>query len=155
TALSCTMAPTPTPREVCRHCGVEWRPGWERCHRCGATLRNRIAAAAAAAEARDTSGLELDRRPRPGPREAPTGRTARVEPSEAPTRELTAEPRPRADPASLVALSQLLSGALAVLLVGQVLIPAVLPSVTALVLYALRGERVGALRWIAASVPWV
>jgi Zn-finger nucleic acid-binding protein len=52
-------------------------------------------------------------------------------------------------------VSQLLSGALAVLLVAQVLVPAVLPSLTALTLHALRGERVGVLRWIAASVPWL
>ena len=56
------MAPTPTARDVCRHCGNEWRPGWERCRRCGATLRNRITAPVGANEVTDVSGLELDRR---------------------------------------------------------------------------------------------
>ena len=147
------MAPTPTARDVCRHCGIEWRAGWERCHRCGATLRNRVPATAGAPERTDTSGLELDRRPKL-PREATTARLPRVEPSEAPTRELTPEKRPVADPSTHVALTQLLSGALGVLLLLQLLLPAVLPSLTPLAVAALRGERVGPLRWMLALVPW-
>jgi Zn-finger nucleic acid-binding protein len=150
------MAPTTTARDVCRHCGIEWRAGWERCHRCGATLRNRVAAPVDGAPA-DSSGLELDRhhRPRTAPRETPTARLPRVEPSEAPTRELAPEPPAAADLSSLVAVPQLLSGALGLILLVQLLLPAVLPSLTQLAVHALRGERVGALRWVLASVPWV
>jgi Zn-finger nucleic acid-binding protein len=148
------MASLPTARDVCRHCGNEWRPGWERCRRCGATLRNRVAAPASATETTDRSGLELDRRARPAPREATTARVPRVEPSEAPTRELAPEPRPPADPSTLVSVTQLLSGALGVLLLVQLFFPTALPSLTALAVHALRGERVGALRWLLAALPW-
>lgn len=151
------MAPITTTRDVCRHCGAEWRPGWGRCHRCGATLRNRVAAPVEGAETREESGLELDRRPRP-PARAPAGvstaRRPRIEPSEAPTRELAPEPRPPADPSRLVSVALVLSGALAVLLVAQVLFPAALPSLAGLAVHALRGERVGALLWLVACVPW-
>jgi len=150
------MAPTTTARDVCRHCGIEWRAGWERCHRCGATLRNRVSATAEGAPDA-ASGLELDRRPRPRPvpREATTARLPRVEPSEAPTRELSPEPQPTADPTSLVSVTQLLSGALGLVLLAQLLLPFALPSLTELAVHALRGERVGALRWMVAAVPWV
>ncbi len=148
------MATTPTARDVCRHCGNEWRPGWERCRRCGAALRNRIAAPVAATEAAEESGLQLDRRPRVAPRETPTARVSRVEPSEAPTRELAPEARPPPDPSTLVSVTQLLSGALGVLLLAQLFFPAVIPSLTALAVHALRGERVGAQRWLLASLPW-
>jgi len=145
-----TMAPTTTPRDVCRHCGIEWRPGWERCHRCGATLRNRVATATT----RDSSGLELDRRPRTVPREEPTARVPAVQPSEAPTRELAPEEAPRLDPATRIALIQMLAGVLGTALLGQVLLPTVLPSMTALAVSAFRGERVDALSWILAAAPW-
>jgi len=148
------MAPTPTARDVCRHCGNEWRPGWERCRRCGAALRNRVAAPVGTAAPAEDSGLELDRRPRALPREAPTGRVSRVEPSEAPTRELSPEPRPPADPSTLVSVTQLLSGALGLLLLVQLFLPVALPSLTQLAVHAFRGERVGGLRWLLASLPW-
>jgi Zn-finger nucleic acid-binding protein len=151
------MPPTPTARDVCRHCGNEWRPGWERCRRCGATLRNRITAQVNAPEVRDGSGLELDRRPRasPSPREATTARVPRVEASESPTRELSAEPAPSRDPATLVSLTQVLTGALGLLLLAQLLFPAVLPSLTGLTVRAIRGGPVGGLSWFLAAVPWI
>jgi len=147
------MAPTTTARDVCRHCGNAWRPGWERCRRCGATLRNRVAAPATEPEATVDSGLELDRRSR-ATRETPTARLSRVEPSEAPTRELAPEPRPPADPSTLVSVTQLLSGALGVLLLVQLLVPAAVPSLTVLGLRAVHGERVGWPLWLLASLPW-
>jgi len=152
------MAPTTTARDVCRHCGIEWRAGWERCHRCGATLRNRVSAPVEGS-APDASGLELDRgprpRPRPGPREATTGRLPRVEPSEAPTRELSPEPAPGTDPISLISVTQLLSGALGLVLLAQLLLPSALPSLTQLAVHVLRGHSVGPLRWVLAAVPWI
>ncbi|HZJ52900.1 MAG TPA: zf-TFIIB domain-containing protein [Myxococcaceae bacterium] len=148
------MAPTPTARDVCRHCGNEWRPGWERCRRCGAKLRNRITAPVTAAEVTDASGLELDRRARQHPRQTTTARVARVDASEAPTRELSAETAPPRDPATLISLTQLLTGALGLLLLAQLLFPAALPSLTALTVLAIRGGRVGALPWLLAAVPW-
>jgi len=148
------MATTPTARDVCRHCGNEWRPDWERCRRCGATLRSRVTAPIAGTEVRGHSGLELDRHPRVPPRETSTARVSRVEPSEAPTRELSPESRPPADPSTLVSVNQLLGGGLGVLLLAQLLFPAAVPSLTVLALHALRGERVGALRWLLASFPW-
>lgn len=51
-------------------------------------------------------------------------------------------------------MAQVLSGALAVLLVAQVLFPAALPSLARLAVHALRGERVGAFLWLVACVPW-
>src|SRR5262245_42276883 len=149
------MAPTPTARDVCRHCGNEWRPGWERCRRCGATLRNRITAQVNAPEVKDGSGLEIDRRPRTSPKEAITARVARVDASESPTRELSAELAPSRDPATLVSLTQVLTGALGLLLLAQLLFPAVLPSLTGLTVRALRGGPVGALSWFLAAVPWI
>ena len=148
------MAPPTTARDVCRHCGNEWRPGWERCRRCGATLRNRVAAPVTGAEAKDESGLELDRHPRPAAKEATTARLPRVEVSEAPTRELAPEPRPAADPSTLVSVTQLLTGALGLLLLAQLLLPTVLPSLTALLVHVLRGERVGWISWVLAALPW-
>ena len=149
------MASTPTARDVCRHCGNEWRAGWERCRRCGATLRNRITAQVTAPEVTDRSGLELDRRPRPSPREAITARVPRVDASESPTRELSAEPAPPRDPATLISLTQALTGALGLLLLAQLLFPAALPSLTALTVRAIRGGPVGGLSWFLAAVPWI
>ena len=148
------MASTPTARDVCRHCGNEWRPGWERCRRCGAALRNRITEAVAAPAVTDASGLELDRRPRPSPKEAITARVARVEVSESPTRELSPETPPARDPSTLVSITQVLTGALGLLLMAQLLSPAVLPSLTALAVRAIRGEPVGGLAWLLAAAPW-
>ena len=151
------MAPTTTPQDICGHCGSAWRPGWERCRRCGATARNRIRTPVPGAESPEASGLELDRRPRPRPRRAPEAsvpRAPRAEASEAPTRELAPEPGPAADPTPRVAAAQLLSGMLALLLLLQVAAPAALPSLALLAVQAFRGERVGALRWLAASLPW-
>jgi len=149
------MAPTTTARDVCRHCGNEWRPGWERCRRCGATLRNRITAQIANGEAQEDSGLELDRRRRTGPKEATTARVPRVEPSESPTRELSPEARPPADPATRISVVQLLTGALGVLLLAQLLAPGVIPTLTGLVVHAVRGERVSWLSWALGALPWV
>src|SRR4029453_511995 len=151
------MATTPTPRDVCRHCGNEWRPGWERCRRCGATLRNRITAPPAANETTDVSGLELDRphRHRSSPKEAITARVTRVEAAESPTRELSTEPAPSRDPATLVSLTQVLTGALGLLLLAQMLFPAALPSLTGLTVRAIRGGPVGGLSWFLAAVPWI
>jgi Zn-finger nucleic acid-binding protein len=149
------MATTPTARDVCRHCGNEWRPGWERCRRCGATLRNRITAPVDANEATDVSGLELDRRRRSSPKEAITARVARVEASESPTRELSTEPAPSRDPATLVSLTQVLTGALGLLLLAQLLFPAALPSLTGLTVRAIRGGSVAGLWWFLAAVPWI
>src|SRR5215472_6048414 len=126
------MAPTTTARDVCRHCGNEWRPGWERCRRCGATLRNRITAKG---EAPDDSGLELDRRRRTRSKETTTARVPRVEQSEAPTRELSPEARPPADPSTRISVIQVLTGALGVALLAQLLAPSVLPTLTALVVH--------------------
>src|SRR4029453_7417739 len=151
----CPMAPAPTARGVCRHCGNEWRPGWERCRRCGATLRNRITAPVDANEATDVSGLELDRRRRSSPKEAITARVARVEASESPTRELSTEPAPSRDPATLVSLTQVLTGALGLLLLAQLLFPAALPSLTGLTLRAIRGGAAAGLWWFLAAVPWI
>ncbi|HET6984720.1 MAG TPA: hypothetical protein VFI53_21430, partial [Myxococcaceae bacterium] len=108
------MAPTTTARDVCRHCGNEWRPGWERCRRCGAALKNRIAAPVSGAEAKEEPELELDRRARSFPRESNTARTPRIEGSESPTRELSPESRPPTDPATLISITQVLGGALGV-----------------------------------------
>jgi heme/copper-type cytochrome/quinol oxidase subunit 1 len=105
-------------------------------------------------EATDGSGLELDRRPHPGVREANTARLPRVEVSEAPTRELAPESRPPADPSTLVSVTQLLTGALGLLLLAQLLLPSVLPSLTGLLVHLLRGERVGWLSWVLAALPW-
>ena len=150
------MAPTTTARDVCRHCGNEWRPGWERCRRCGATLRNRITAQVENGETQEEPGLELDRRPRAGPRESTTARVPRVESSsESPTRELSPEARPPADPATRISVVQLLTGALGVLLLAQLLVPAVLPTLTGLVVHVLRGDPVTWLSWILAAIPWV
>jgi len=148
------MAPVTTARDVCRHCGNEWRPGWERCRRCGATLRNRITAPAGSGETHDDSGLELDRRRRRAPKEATTARVPRVESSEAPTRELSPEARPPADPSTRISVVQVLTGALGVLLLAQLLVPSVLPTLTGLVVHALRGERVSWLSWALAALPW-
>lgn len=151
------MAPATTTQDICRHCGTAWRPGWDRCRRCGATPANRVPAGVPDPGPAETSGLELDVRPRPAPRrarEAQTARLPRVEASEAPTRELAPEPPPAADPTAHVSAAQLLSGTLGLLLVLQVLFPAVLPSLAMLAVHALRGERVGVLRWMAASLPW-
>ena len=148
------MAPTTTARDVCRHCGNEWRPGWERCRRCGATLRSRIAAPATDAAPTEVSGLELDRRPRASVKEATTARLPRVEISEAPTRELAPEPQPPADPSTRVSVTQLLIGALGLLLLAQLLFPGGLPSLTALLVHVLRGERVSWLSWALAALPW-
>jgi len=147
------MAPTTTARDVCRHCGNEWRPGWERCRRCGATLRNRVAVPVAE-EPKETSGLELDQRPRPATREANTARVARVESSEALTRELSPETRAPGDPSAWISAVQLLTGALGVLLLAQLLAPPVLPSLTRLLLLAVHGEPVGWLSWSLAALPW-
>jgi len=147
------MAPTTTARDVCRHCGNEWRPGWERCRRCGATLRNRVAVPVTE-EPKETSGLELDQRPRPAVKEANTARVPRVESSEAPTRELSPETRPPGDPSAWISAVQLLTGALGVLLLAQLLVPPVLPSLTRLLLLAVRGEPVGWLAWCLAALPW-
>jgi Zn-finger nucleic acid-binding protein len=146
------MPPTTTARDVCRHCGNEWRPGWERCRRCGATLRNRITANG---EAQEDSGLELDRRRRAPSKEATTARVSRVEQSEAPTKELSPEARPPADPSTRIAVVQVLTGALGVALLVQLLAPSVLPTLTALVVHAVRGERVSWLSWALAALPWV
>lgn len=151
------MAPATTTEDICSHCGSAWRPGWERCRRCGATARNRVPTPVAGTEASDASGLELDRRPRPRPRRAPeasVSRISRAEASEAPTRELAPETGPLADPTPRVAAAQLLSGMLALLLLLQMAAPAALPSLALLGVQAFRGERVGALRWLLASVPW-
>jgi Zn-finger nucleic acid-binding protein len=107
-----------------------------------------------ATEGPEDSGLDLDRRSRVGARESLTARVSRVEPSEAPTRELAPEARPPADPSTLVSVTQLLSGALGVLLLAQLLFPAAIPSLTTLAVHALRGERLGALRWLLATLPW-
>jgi Zn-finger nucleic acid-binding protein len=107
-----------------------------------------------AAEVTEASGLELDRRPRASPREAITARVARVDVSEAPTRELSAEAGPSRDPSTLVSLTQVLTGALGLLLLAQLLFPAALPSLTALAVLAIRGSRVGALSWLLAALPW-
>ena len=50
--------------------------------------------------------------------------------------------------------AQLVSGALGLLLLLQILIPAALPSLATVAVHALRGERVAPLRWLAASLPW-
>ena len=111
-------------------------------------------AQAADAEARDDSGLELDRRRRSAPKEANTARVPRVEPSEAPTRELSPEARPPADPTTRISVVQLLTGALGVLLLAQLLVPSVLPTLTGLLVHALRGERLSWLSWALAALPW-
>jgi Zn-finger nucleic acid-binding protein len=149
------MAPTTTARDVCRHCGNEWRPGWERCRRCGATLRNRITASVANGEVREDSGLELDRRRRTPPKETNTAKVPRVEQAEAPTRELSPEPGPPADPSTRIAVVQVLTGALGVALLAQLLAPSVLPTLTGLVVHTLRGERVSWLSWALGALPWV
>jgi Zn-finger nucleic acid-binding protein len=149
------MAPTTTARDVCRHCGNEWRPGWERCRRCGAALKNRVAAPITGFEPKEEPGLELDRRARRFPRDSNTARTPRVEASESPTRELSPESRPPTDPATLISITQVLGGALGVLLLAQMLFPAVLPSLTALTVHGLRGERLSFLSWGLAALPWV
>ena len=151
------MAPATTTQDICGHCGSAWRPGWERCRRCGATPRNRVHTPVPGAQASDTSGLELDRRPRPPrarPPERGLPRASHPEASEAPTRELAPVPRPPTDPTPRVAAAQLLSGTLALLLVLQVTVPATLPSMTMLAVHAFRGEHVGLLRWLAACLPW-
>ena len=151
------MGPTSTARDVCRNCGIAWRPSWQRCHRCGAALSNRVPAASEGQAPAETSGLELDRRPRPVRRregEATTARTPVVSPSEAPTRELAPESRPPVDASARVAAAQLLSGALAVLLLAQLLLPTVVPSLSVLLVRVLHGGRVGPLAWVAASIPW-
>jgi len=147
------MAPATTARDVCRHCGNEWRPGWERCRRCGATLRNRVALPVTEEE-KETSGLELDRRTRRGPREANTARVPHVEPSEAPTRELSPETPAARDPSAWISAVQLVTGALGVLLLAQLLAPGVLPSLTRLLVLAVHGERISWLSWALASLPW-
>jgi Zn-finger nucleic acid-binding protein len=148
------MAPTTTARDVCRHCGNEWRPGWERCRRCGAALRNRVTTQIADAEPREDSGLELDRRPRPAPRETTTARLQKVESSESPTRELAPETRPPPDPATRISLVQLLTGALGVVLLAQLLVPPVFPTLTMLVVQAVHRERISWLSWALAALPW-
>jgi Zn-finger nucleic acid-binding protein len=148
------MAPTTTARDVCRNCGNEWRPGWERCRRCGAMLRSRVAVPVTGAEAAEVSGLELDRRPRPPSKEANTARVSRVESSEAPTRELSPVPQAPGDPSPWISAAQLLTGALGVLLLGQLLVPSVIPSLTRLLILSVHGEHVGWLSWGLAALPW-
>jgi Zn-finger nucleic acid-binding protein len=104
---------------------------------------------------REDSGLELDKRRRTRSKETTTARVQRVEQSEAPTRELSPEARPPADPSTRISVVQVLTGALGVALLAQLLAPSVLPTLTALVVHALRGERVSWLSWALAALPWV
>jgi Zn-finger nucleic acid-binding protein len=105
-------------------------------------------------EPRDSSGLELDRHRRPAPKEANTARVPRIEPSESPTRELTPETRPPADPSTRISVVQVLTGALGVLLLAQLLVPQIFPTLTGLVVHALHGARVPWLSWALAALPW-
>ena len=149
------MGSTTTARDVCRQCGSAWRAGAPSCPRCGATIRSRIAVPPPPPQ---ESVLELDReprkfdRPRPDPRAGLRNGEALAE---SPTSELAPEPAPQGDPATLVALSQLLSGALGLLLLAQLFFPQVLPSLTPLLLRALHGERVEGLQWLLGAAPWV
>lgn len=145
------MRSSTTSHDVCRSCESEWRAGWKHCHRCGATSGNRVSTLEVAP---DASGLELDRRPRPAPRRGEPTRVPTVDPSEALTRELVPETRPRADPSALLVVTQLLSAAVGALLLAQVLLPAVLPSLGVLALHRIRGEQVGRLDWLLATAPW-
>jgi Zn-finger nucleic acid-binding protein len=105
---------------------------------------------------RDDSGLELDRRRRrTPPKETNTAKVPRVEQAEAPTRELAPEPAPPVDPSTRIAVIQVLTGALGVALLAQLLAPSVLPTLTGLVVHAVRGERVSWLSWALAVLPWV
>ena len=78
----------------------------------------------------------------------------RVESSEAPTRELSPEPQATGDPSTWISAVQLLTGALGVLLVAQLLAPSVIPSLTRLLILAVSGEEVGWLPWGIAALPW-
>ena len=112
------------------------------------------------------SGLELDARAlaharsqrqlRAREREREEAAAAALAASEAPTRELVAEePPPRAEPTTLIGLSQVTAGLTGVLLLAQALWSADFPSLTPLGLELVAGRSVPAMRWVLAGLPWL